>query len=124
MSAVAPTGATPLSFWAVFPVRANPLRKIFRGYTPPHPNFCRYVVPLNCYVDLIDWTDAIVSEPSFTASVTSNNIKKMIKSNTFSGIKIPRQELRCHALTPSLNNMKFGNSAEVKWGAIPVTSAW
>ena len=27
----------PLLFWAVFPVRANPLRKIFRGYTPPDP---------------------------------------------------------------------------------------
>ena len=27
----------PLSFWAVFPVRANPLRKFFRGYTPLIP---------------------------------------------------------------------------------------
>ena len=24
----------PLSFWAVFPVRANPLRKFFERYTP------------------------------------------------------------------------------------------
>ena len=34
-------------------------------------------------IDLIDWTDTIVSEPSFTASTTSNNIRKMIKSNCF-----------------------------------------
>ena len=33
-------------FWAVFfPVRANPLRKNFRGYTPrPPANFCRFVL--------------------------------------------------------------------------------
>ena len=38
---------SPLSFWAVFPVRANPFGKIFRGYTlPTPPNFCRLVVPL------------------------------------------------------------------------------
>ena len=36
--------APPLSFWAVFPARANPLRNFFRGYTPP--NVCRFVVPL------------------------------------------------------------------------------
>ena len=46
------------------------------------------------YIDLIEWTDAIVSEPSFTAYVTSNDIRKMIKSDTFSGIKIP--DLPCH----------------------------
>ena len=48
----------------------------------------------NSYIDHIDWTDTIVSEPSFTASVTSNEIKKMIKSKTFSEFKIP--ELSCH----------------------------
>ena len=36
------------------------------------------------YIDLIDWIDTIVSEPSFTASVTRNDIRKMIKSNTSS----------------------------------------
>ena len=46
------------------------------------------------YIDLIDWTDTIVSEPAFTASVTSNEIKEMIKSKTFSEFKIP--ELPCH----------------------------
>ena len=48
----------------------------------------------NSYIDLIDWTDTIVSEPSFTASVMSNEIKKKIKSKTFSEFKIP--ELPCH----------------------------
>ena len=46
------------------------------------------------YIDLIDWTDTIVSEPAFTASVTSSEIKEMIKSKTFSEFKIP--ELPCH----------------------------
>ena len=32
----------------------------------------------NSYIDLIDWADTSVSEPSFAASVTSNKIKKMI----------------------------------------------
>ena len=44
--------------------------------------------------DLIDWTDTSVSESSFTACVMSNEIKKMIKSKTFSEFKIP--ELPCH----------------------------
>ena len=48
----------------------------------------------NSYIDLIDWTDTNVPEPSFTASVTSNEIKEMIKSKTFSEFKIP--ELPCH----------------------------
>ena len=48
----------------------------------------------NSYIDLIDWTDTIVPEPSFTASVTSNEIKEMIKPKTFSEFKIP--ELPCH----------------------------
>ena len=46
-------------------------------------------------VTLISLTglDIIVSEPSFTASVMSNEIKDMIKSKTFSEFKIP--ELPC-----------------------------
>ena len=48
----------------------------------------------NSYIDLIDWTDTMVPEPSFTASVTSNEIKEMIKSKTVSEFKI--SELLCH----------------------------
>ena len=46
-------------------------------------------------VTLISLTglDMIVSEPSFTAFVTSNEIKDMIKSKTFSEFEIP--ELPC-----------------------------
>ena len=51
-------------------------------------------VDASSYIGLIDKTDAIVSEPFFTASVTSNDIRKMIKTNTFSGIKI--LDLPCH----------------------------
>ena len=51
-------------------------------------------IDASSYIDLIEWTDAIVSEPSFTASLTSNDIRKMIKSNTFSGIETP--DLPCH----------------------------
>ena len=47
----------------------------------------------NSYIDLIDWTDTI-SEPSFTYSVTTNEIKEMIDSKAFSKFKIP--ELPCH----------------------------
>ena len=32
----------------------------------------------NSYIDLIDWTDTTISEPSFTYSVTTNEIKEMI----------------------------------------------
>ena len=45
-------------------------------------------------VTLISLTELIASEPSFTASVTSNEIKKMIIVNTFSTLKIP--DLPCH----------------------------
>ena len=55
----------------------------------PHLN-----IDASSYIDLIDWTDTIVSEPSFTAFVTSNDTRKMIKSSTFSGIKIV--DLLCH----------------------------
>ena len=48
----------------------------------------------NSYIDLIDWTDTIVSEPSFTAFVTSKEIKEKIKSKLFSEFKTP--ELPCH----------------------------
>ena len=51
-------------------------------------------IDASSYIDLIDWTDTIVSEPAFTASVTSNEIKEMIRSRTFSEFKIP--ELPCH----------------------------
>ena len=44
--------------------------------------------------DLIDWTDTTISEPSFTYSVTSNEIKEMIDSKVFSEFKMP--ELPCH----------------------------
>ena len=51
MESVAPPGggqvAPPLSFLAVFSVRANPLRIFFEGtvFPPDPPNFCRFVVP-------------------------------------------------------------------------------
>ena len=45
-------------------------------------------------IDLIEWTDTIVSDPSFTVSVTRSDIRKMIESYTFSGIKI--LDLPCH----------------------------
>ena len=48
----------------------------------------------NSYIDLIDWTDTTISEPSFTHSVTTNKIKEMIDSKAFSEFKIP--ELPCH----------------------------
>ena len=48
----------------------------------------------NSYIDLIDWTDKTISEPSFTYSVTTNEIKEMIDSKPFSEFKIP--ELSCH----------------------------
>ena len=32
----------------------------------------------NSYIDLIEWTDTTISEPSFTYSVTTNEIKEMI----------------------------------------------
>ena len=51
-------------------------------------------IDASSYMDLIDWTDTIVSQPPFTASVASNDIRKMIKLNTFSGTKIP--DLPCH----------------------------
>ena len=48
----------------------------------------------NGYIDLIDWTDTTISEPSFTYSVTTNEIKGMIDSKAFSEFKIPK--LPCH----------------------------
>ena len=48
----------------------------------------------NSYINLIDWTDTIISEPSFTYSVTTSEIKEMIDSKAFSEFKIP--ELPCH----------------------------
>ena len=48
----------------------------------------------NSYIDLIYWTDTTISEPSFTYSVTTNEIKEMIDSKAFSEFKIP--ELPCH----------------------------
>ena len=48
----------------------------------------------NSYINLIDWTDTTISEPSFTYSVTTNEIKKMIDSKVFSEFKIP--EFPCH----------------------------
>ena len=54
-------------------------------------------IDASSYIDLIDWTqwtDTIVAEPFFTAFVTSNDVRKMIKSNTISRIKTPG--LSCH----------------------------
>ena len=51
-------------------------------------------VDASSYIDLIEWTDRIVSEPSFTAFATSNDVRKMIKSNTLS--KIKTSDLPCH----------------------------
>ena len=48
----------------------------------------------NSYIDLINWTDTTISEPSFTYSVTTSEIKEMIDSKAFSELKIP--ELSCH----------------------------
>ena len=48
----------------------------------------------NSYIDLIDWTVTTSLEPSFTYSVTTNEIKEMIDSKAFSKFKIP--ELPCH----------------------------
>ena len=39
-------------------------------------------IDASSYIDLTDWTDTIVSEPSFIAFVTSNDIRKMTKLNT------------------------------------------
>ena len=49
----------------------------------------------NSYIDLIDWPDTIISEPSFTYSITTYKIKEMIDSKAFSEFKIPK--LPCHA---------------------------
>ena len=43
----------------------------------------------NRYIDLIDWTDTTMLQPSFTYSVTTNKIKEMIDSKAFSEFKIP-----------------------------------
>ena len=43
----------------------------------------------NSYIDLIDWTDATISEQSFTYSVTTNEKKEMIDSKAFFEFKIP-----------------------------------
>ena len=48
----------------------------------------------NSYIDLINWTDTTISKPSFTYSLTTNEIKEMIDSKAFSELKIP--ELSCH----------------------------
>ena len=48
----------------------------------------------NSYIDLIDWTDKTLSEPSFTYSVTTNEIKEMFDSKAFFEVKI--SELPCH----------------------------
>ena len=48
----------------------------------------------NSYIDLIDWTVTTILEPSFTYSVTTNEIKEMIDSKAFSEFKIPK--LPCH----------------------------
>ena len=48
----------------------------------------------NSFIDLIDWTDATISEQSFTYSVTTNEMKEMIDSKAFFEFKIP--ELICH----------------------------
>ena len=48
----------------------------------------------NSHSDLIDWTDTTILEPSFTYSVTTNEIKEMIESKAFSEFKI--LELSCH----------------------------
>ena len=60
-------------------------------------------IDANSYIDLIHWTDTIVSEPSFTASVTSNEIKEMINSKTFFGFKIPDWLVTLKALNATSN---------------------
>ena len=76
-------------------------RRILRstGQSVSHGRIRQLRVPklninANGYIDLIDWTDATISEPSFTYSVTTNKTKEMIDSKAFSEFKIP--ELPCH----------------------------
>ena len=51
-------------------------------------------VSANNYIELINWTDIDLTEPSFTTSVPTENIQEMIKEKTFSDFKIPA--LPCH----------------------------
>ena len=46
------------------------------------------------YIDLIDWRETPVSEPVFTASITTEKIKEMISKKKFIDVKIPA--LPCH----------------------------
>ena len=50
-------------------------------------NACRYT-------EIIDWRDISVSEPIFTASITTDEIKKMIITRKFIDLNVPA--LPCH----------------------------
>ena len=62
----------------------------------------------NSYIDLIDWTDTTISELSFTYFVSTNEIKEMIDSKSFSEFKIP--ELPCHTQSAE-RHIKLGTEA-------------
>ena len=44
-------------------------------------------VKASSYIDLIDWTDTVVSEPAFTASITAAKIQEMISRKTLMILK-------------------------------------
>ena len=41
------------------------------------------------YIEIIDWRDILVSEPVFTASITADEIKKMIVTRKFIDLNVP-----------------------------------
>ena len=69
---------------------------VVRNFRVPKLN-----IKASSYVELIDWSEIPGSEPVFTASVTTDYIKEMIRKRTFLDLKIPAlpchtQSVECH----------------------------
>ena len=67
----------------------NVSSSVIRNFRVPKLN-----IKASSYVELIDWSEIPGSEPVFTASVTTDYIKEMIRKRTFLDLKIPA--LPCH----------------------------